>query len=145
MRRGILLLGAGLALALVADKAVAGGAMSNRTYRPWSSIFEKRDANLTAEEERLQKFWRDYYDALKNYYAQLDHIDWVEHYKNHGFQINGACVGGNCQPVPVSPGTAARRWAMPNFPPPRTAARSAPAEVAALMRATAVVFPLGAR
>ena len=30
---------------------------------------------LTPEEERLQKFWHDYYSALKNYYCDLDHID----------------------------------------------------------------------
>ena len=43
---------------------------------------------MTPEEERLQNFWHDYYDALKNYYCALDHIDWVAYYKNHGYQIN---------------------------------------------------------
>ncbi len=57
-------------------------------YQPWYNIFAKRYKCLTPEEERLQKFWHDYYDAMKNYYCALDHIDWVAYYKNHGYQIN---------------------------------------------------------
>ena len=65
-------------------------------YQPWWNIFAKRNKCLTPEEERLQKFWHDYYDALKNYYGALDHIDWVAYYKNHGYQINGCCGCGGC-------------------------------------------------
>ena len=73
---------------------------------------------MSCEEERLQRFWHDYYDALSRYYAALDHIDWVAYYKNHGYQINAACggMGGGCQriqfaPVFVSP---QMQWAVPN-------------------------------
>ena len=86
-------------------------------YQPWWNIFAKRYKCLTPEEERLQKFWHDYYHALKEYYAALDHIDWVAYYKNHGYQINVGCGGpGCCQrinyaPVFVSP---TMQWAIPN-------------------------------
>src|SRR5262249_6824008 len=56
-------------------------------YQPWWNIFAKRYKCLTPEEERLQKFWHDYYDSLKNFYKALDAIDWVAYYKNHGYQI----------------------------------------------------------
>jgi hypothetical protein len=84
-------------------------------YQPWWNLFAKRYKCLTPEEERLQKFWHDYYDALKNYYSALDHIDWVAYYKNHGYQINGGCggYGGgriNYAPVVVTPGIS---WGMP--------------------------------
>ena len=87
-------------------------------YQPWWNIFAHRPC-MTAEEERLQRFWHDYYDALSRYYRALDHIDWVAYYKNHGYQINAACgggMGGGCQriqfaPVFVSP---QMQWAVPN-------------------------------
>ena len=72
---------------------------------------------MSCEEERLQRFWHDYYDALRRYYGALDHIDWVAYYKNHGYQINGGCSGpGGCPrinyaPVFVSP---TMQWAVPN-------------------------------
>ena len=59
-------------------------------YQPWWNIFAKKQLLLSSEEERLQRFWHDYYDALSRYYAALDHIDWVAYYKNHGYQINAA-------------------------------------------------------
>ena len=87
-------------------------------YQPWWNSFAKRNKHLTPEEKRLQKFWHDYYNALKHYYAALDNIDWVAYYKNHGYQINGACGmgGGSCgrvnyAPVFVSP---TMQWAVPN-------------------------------
>jgi hypothetical protein len=86
-------------------------------YQPWWNIFAKRYKCITPEEERLQKFWHDYYDAMKNYYGALDHIDWVAYYKNHGYQINGGCCGPcgpgriNYAPVFVNPQI---QWAMPN-------------------------------
>jgi hypothetical protein len=90
-------------------------------YQPWYNIFAKRYKCLTPEEERLQKFWHDYYDAMKHYYGALDHIDWVAYYKNHGYQINngcGAACGQGCgrvnyAPVVVSPNMM---WAVPNGP-----------------------------
>ena len=85
-------------------------------YQPWWNIFAKRYKCLTPEEERLQKFWHDYYDAMKNFYRALDHIDWVAYYKNHGYQINACGPNGagcgriNYAPVFVSP---TLQWAVP--------------------------------
>ena len=88
-------------------------------YQPWWNIFAKRNC-LSAEEERLQRFWHDYYNSLQRYYGMLDNIDWVSYYKNHGYQINSACGGGpgGCgptriqfAPVFVSP---TMQWAVPN-------------------------------
>jgi hypothetical protein len=92
-------------------------------YQPWWNVFAHRNKCLTPEEERLQRFWHDYYDALGRYYKALDHIDWVAYYKNHGYMINGGggcgggcggCCGGpqriQFAPVFVSP---AMQWAMP--------------------------------
>src|SRR5207245_1657206 len=64
-------------------------------YQPWWNIFAHRPC-LTCEEERLQRFWHDYYDALRRYYGMLDHMDWVSYYKNHGYQINTGCGGPGC-------------------------------------------------
>ena len=47
-----------------------------------------RNRTYVRKEERLQRFWHDYYDSLKDYYSHLDHLDWVSYYKNHGYQIN---------------------------------------------------------
>ena len=90
-------------------------------YQPWYNIFAKRYKCLTPEEERLQKFWHDYYDAMRNYYGALDHIDWVAYYKNHGYQINAGCgspCGQGCgrvnyAPVVVNPNMM---WAVPSSP-----------------------------
>jgi hypothetical protein len=84
-------------------------------YQPWYNIFAKRYKCLTPEEERLQKFWHDYYDALRNFYAALDHVDWVAYYKNHGYVINAGGPGGCCgrinyAPVFVNP---TLQWAVP--------------------------------
>src|SRR5437763_16632989 len=94
------------------------GSLTYSGYQPWWNIFAHRNKCMTPEEERLQKFWHDYYHALKEYYAALDHIDWVAYYKNHGDQINTGCGGpGGCgqrinyAPVFVSP---SMQWAIPN-------------------------------
>ncbi len=90
-------------------------------YQPWWNIFAKRNPYMSIEEERLQRFWHDYYDSLRRYYGMMDRIDWVAYYKNHGYQINGGC-GGSCgpnggsnrvqfAPVFVSP---QMQWAVPN-------------------------------
>lgn len=113
--------------------AVAGLALSAGTtqaswhhltysgYQPWWNIFAKRYKCLTPEEERLQKFWHDYYSSLKNFYKALDSIDWVAYYKNHGYAINsgpGCGYGPGCgrinyAPVFVSPTI---QWAIPAGP-----------------------------
>ena len=121
MKRIGLMACAVLALALSTSQSRASwSALTYSGYQPCWNIFAKRYKCLTCEEERLQKFWHDYYDALKNYYCALDHIDWVAYYKNHGYQINGGCGGGggggccgriNYAPVFVVPGM---QWAVPN-------------------------------
>ena len=118
MKRFALLVAACVVLGLSSGNARASwGALTYSGYQPWWNIFAHRNKCLTPEEERLQKFWHDYYDALKNYYGALDHIDWVAYYKNHGYQINVGCGGpGCCQrinyaPVFVSP---SMQWAIPN-------------------------------
>jgi hypothetical protein len=120
MKRIVLVLCAALGLCLSAGRSEASwGALSYSGYQPWWNIFAKRYKCLTPEEERLQKFWHDYYDALKCFYCALDHIDWVAYYKNHGYQINcgpgcgpGSCCGRiNYAPVFVSP---TLQWAVPS-------------------------------
>src|SRR6202022_3334744 len=110
MKRFAYLLCAVLGLVLSQGSAhAAWGDLGYGGEQPWWNIFAHRNKCMTCEEERLQRFWHDYYDALKNYYCALDHIDWVAYYKNHGYQINGGCGGsyGNCRinyaPVFVSP------------------------------------------
>src|SRR5207247_4756314 len=96
-----------------------GSAAHYGGQQPWWNIFAKRYKCLTPEEERLQKFWHDYYDAMKNYYGALDRIDWVAYYKNHGVAIGGGGCGPygggriNYYPVFVNPGFS---WAMPAMP-----------------------------
>lgn len=125
MKRFAMIVCATLALLYSSTPAKASwGALCYGGYQPWWNIFACKSKCLTCEEERLQRFWHDYYDALRNYYCALDHIDWVAYYKNHGYQINaGACGspcgggGGGCcprvnyAPVFVSP---CMQWAVPN-------------------------------
>jgi len=118
MKRFVLIACAALGLALSNSVANAGwSSLHYSGYQPWWNICACRNKCLTCEEERLQKFWHDYYDALKNYYCALDHIDWVAYYKNHGYQINagygpnGCCSRINYAPVFVSP---SMQWAVPN-------------------------------
>jgi hypothetical protein len=101
------------------------GSITYGGYQPWWNVFAHRPC-LTCEEERLQRFWHDYYDALQHYYCALDHIDWVAYYKNHGYQINAACGGGAYGCGPGGPGGCQRiqfapvfvspqmQWAVPN-------------------------------
>jgi hypothetical protein len=112
-----------LCLCLCGQSAMAGwGYLNYGGYQPWWNIFAHRTKCMSCEEERLQRFWHDYYDALAHYYKALDHIDWVAYYKNHGYQINAACGGMGCgpcggcpriqfAPVFVSP---SMQWAVPN-------------------------------
>ena len=116
MKRLALIVCAALGLVLSTSTARAGG-LCYSGYQPWWNVFAKRYKCLTPEEERLQKFWHDYYDALKCFYCALDHIDWVAYYKNHGYQINagpgcgpGGCGRINYAPVFVSP---TMQWAVP--------------------------------
>ncbi|MCI0380463.1 MAG: hypothetical protein L0215_22995 [Gemmataceae bacterium] len=122
MKRLATLLCAALALFVIAEGAQAHwGTCHYGGYQPWWNIFAKRSHCCNAEEARLQKFWHDYYDALRRYYGMLDNIDWVAYYKNHGYQINGggmSCGHGGCggaqrvqfAPVFVSP---TMQWCLP--------------------------------
>ena len=111
-----------LALVLTASSAKADWApLTYGGYQPWWNVFAHRNRYMTHEEQRLQRFWHDYYDALHRYYRGLESIDWVSYYKNHGYRINGGGMGcggpGGCDgpvqfaPVQVSPGM---QWAAPN-------------------------------
>ena len=121
MKRFALILCAALGIALSSGVARAtwNSSLGYSGYQPWWNVFAHRNKCMTPEEERLQHFWHDYYDALKSYYGHLDHMDWVAYYKNHGYQINGGCGGcggGGCcrinyAPVFVSP---QMQWAVPN-------------------------------
>ncbi len=120
MKRTIIMMIAAFFLFVGSGTAQAAGwGLHYGGYQPWWNIFAKRTHGLTHEERRLQRFWHDYYDALRRYYDLLDNIDWVAYYKNHGYQINGACGGGyGCgpqriqfAPVFVSP---TMQWAVPN-------------------------------
>ena len=119
MKRILVMLCAVLGLALGTSRSHASWSVLGYSgYQPWWNIFAHRNKCMTPEEERLQKFWHDYYHALHCYYGALDHIDWVAYYKNHGYQINGGCGGpGGCcgrvnyAPVFVSP---VMQWAVPN-------------------------------
>jgi hypothetical protein len=122
MKRFALIVCAALGLVLSSGVARASwGSLGYGGYQPWWNVFAHRNKCLTPEEERLQRFWRDYYNAMRNYYCALEHIDWVAYYKNHGYQINGSC-GGSCgpcgpcgrinyAPVFVSP---TMQWAIPS-------------------------------
>ncbi|MFQ3591791.1 MAG: hypothetical protein SNJ82_01210 [Gemmataceae bacterium] len=117
MKRILLVFCTVLSLTLTAGTSQAGwGHLSYSGYQPWWNIFAKRYKCLTPEEERLQKFWHDYYSALKDFYCALDRVDWVAYYKNHGYAINaGPCGTGGCgrinyAPVFVSP---TMQWAIP--------------------------------
>jgi hypothetical protein len=117
MKRIVVMVCTVLGLAIGTNTCQASwGHLTYSGYQPWWNIFAKRFKCLTPEEERLQKFWHDYYHAMKEFYCALDHIDWVAYYKNHGYQIN-ACgpYGANCgrinyAPVFVSP---TLQWAVP--------------------------------
>jgi len=119
MKRYALIVCAALGMVLSSGMARATwGPCTYSGYQPWWNIFAHRPKCTTCEEERLQHFWRDYYDALRRYYRCMEHIDWVAYYKNHGYQINAGCAGPNgspCRinyaPVFVSP---TMQWAMPN-------------------------------
>ena len=120
MKRFAILLSTILAVLVSGEAAKAewGGAHYGG-HQPWWNIFAHRNKCLSPEEQRLQRFWHDYYDALRCYYDSLDNIDWVSYYKNHGYQINAQCCGpqGGCgsrvmfAPVFVSP---QMQWAVPN-------------------------------
>jgi hypothetical protein len=119
MNRNIVSAVAGLVLLLGAGVSRAGWVeMSESGCQPWWNVFAQRSKGVSPEEERLQKFWHDYYDAMKNYYGELDRIDWVAYYKSHGYMVSGACPscnGPGCSRIDYAPVFVAPtlQWAAP--------------------------------
>lgn len=119
MKRSAVMVCALLGLALSAGNSHASwGHLFYSGYQPWWNIFAKRYKCLTPEEERLQKFWHDYYHALKDFYCALDAVDWVAYYKNHGYAIpNGPGGCGPCGPGRINYApvfvTPTLQWAVP--------------------------------
>ena len=125
MKRFALMLCAALGIVLSTSQAQANWCSCCYSgYQPCWNIFACKNKCMTPEEKRLQHFWHDYYHAQTCYYNSLSHLDWVGYYKNHGYQINGACGGMACgggapgccprinyAPVFVSP---TMQWAVPN-------------------------------
>ena len=77
------------AIALCATLGLLAGGQSARAdwgslgyggYQPWWNIFAHRPC-LTPEEQRLQRFWHDYYDAIRLGYGTRDSVDWESYYK----------------------------------------------------------------
>ena len=54
------------------------------------------------EENRLNSFWSGYYGAVKRFYGDLDKLDWVAYYQNHGYQIRHDS-SGSPQYLPMFP------------------------------------------
>src|SRR5437762_2566936 len=72
MKRFASLVCAALGVLGLANGSQAGwGACSYGGYQPWWNVFAHRNHCMTCEEERLQRFWHDYYDALRRYYGAL--------------------------------------------------------------------------
>lgn len=131
MKRYACLLGAALGFVLSHSAARADwnggppGGNADKSAPPLNKLFGHRTdgKKWTAEEERLQMFWRDYYRSLRDYYASLEHVDWVEYYKKSGYPIDpafynpqGLNPSGGAVPVPVMPGMPGMHGAtvMPN-------------------------------
>ncbi len=74
--------------------AVEGGEArtSEKAGQSRPSSWWERLADLAptwdVQDQRMQRFWRDYYDALSRYYRQLGSIDWVGYYKNRNYPIS---------------------------------------------------------
>jgi hypothetical protein len=107
MNRTLRLLCAVVGLGLAAGEARPDwGKLTYSGSQPWWNIFARRYKTLTPEEERLQKFWHDYYDALRVYYAQVDRIDWAAYYKERGYQVSSCGLNGCGPKVARSPAPA---------------------------------------
>ena len=67
MKRFALIFGVLAGLAIGSSNVHASwGSLGYSGWQPWYNIFAKRYKCLTPEEERLQKFWHDYYNAMEN-------------------------------------------------------------------------------
>ena len=98
MKRSAGFLCATLLLAFTAQSARADwGTFRYGGQQPWwNPLGWVNRHRLTPEEQRLQRFWHDYYDAQIRYYKSLEHVDWVAYHKNHGYRINGGGGGVGC-------------------------------------------------
>src|SRR5690242_13393324 len=100
MKRFAMLACAGLLVVICSSQALAWGG----GYRHWCNCKKCP----CPEDQRLQRFWHDYYKSLSGFYCSLDHMDWVAYYKNHGTPAP-SCGDCNNQrihymPVVVTPG-----------------------------------------
>lgn len=112
MRKFVLVLLAGLGLLMVSNNAQAdfgGPCNTGNGCAPKSGGFWARTTKVgyycSEEEERWQRFWHDYYNALHCFYRKLDKCDWVIYYKYHGYQIGGGQAVQNCNPPVYAPVT----------------------------------------
>jgi len=121
MKRYALIVCAALGLTLSSGMPARAswGALGYGGYQPWWNVFAHRPKCLTCEEERMQKFWHDYYDAIQRYYCSLGHVDWVAYYRSHGCGPNGACGVGQGAPtgMPGMPGMTGMNYP-PGYPNP---------------------------
>jgi hypothetical protein len=59
-------------------------------------------SSKSVDEQRLERFWADYYQAVSRFYAELDRLDWVAYYKHHGTVIDDGSRGnGRVRFVPM--------------------------------------------
>jgi hypothetical protein len=106
MRKFVLVLLAGLGLLMASGVSQADfGGVCPGGYAHKAAFWARSNKcgyYCSAEEERWQKFWHDYYHALHCFYKKLDKCDWVIYYKYHGYNLNGMGGGqAQCAPTPV--------------------------------------------
>ena len=96
MNRSAGFLCATLLLAFTSQSARADwGTLRYGGQQPWwNPIGWINNHRLSPEEQRLQRFWHDYYNAQIRYYQALERVDWVAYHKNHGYRINGGGGSG---------------------------------------------------
>ncbi len=86
MKRLLLLPLAALGLMIATGQAHAWG----WGYKPCCNV---HSGCPCPEDQRLQRFWHDYYSSMRTYYGKAKKIDWVAYYKNHGTQMQPGCDG----------------------------------------------------
>jgi hypothetical protein len=114
MNRTVVLVTVGLALGVGASPAHAGwGPVAAGVKQPWWNVFARGNSPLTPEEDRLQRFWIDYYGAMGEYFQALDAIDRARYERNLAPPGGTSTPVGGQTPVPA----ATRPPAEPGFPP----------------------------
>jgi hypothetical protein len=84
----------------------------------WFHLCHKSTGNC--EEDKLNRFWHDYYGSMANFYCGLSKANWVTYYKNHGQPMEfGGADGGDygygtrVQYAPVFMTPAGAQWMVP--------------------------------